>query len=218
MERKYKIYPSLLDSFQRYLGSENEEAFQELIDKINRKPFASEAAEKGTALNEIVDNWNNIESPIIIERNPKDSYWKVKHKGFEFKLAVVQEFVTKFKNALSQVFVEGTLKTAKGEVSLYGYVDKVMSDKAHDIKTTGNYVFPKFTVNTQHKVYMYCMRQMGIPVSEFEYNVTDFTGVWRESYAWNEKYIQELINICEHFIHFLESNRKLITDKKIFGL
>lgn len=84
---KYCFYPTLLDSFTRYLTIDAEEAFyqgedgkwhrnynesdgtfhysqeevdaialQELIDKINRKPFEpSEAASKGTIFNEIVD-------------------------------------------------------------------------------------------------------------------------------------------------------------------
>ena len=62
---KYKFYPTLLDSFQNYLDSDknwetfyggsdkpdsptideyNEKSFNELIDRINRVPFESEAA------------------------------------------------------------------------------------------------------------------------------------------------------------------------------
>lgn len=78
-EIAYKIYPSLLDKFQRYLDSEkefeshwnvdengeyrrtleeiekaNEEA---LLDAINRKPFEGDttAMDKGTCFNEIID-------------------------------------------------------------------------------------------------------------------------------------------------------------------
>ena len=70
-----KYSPSLLDAFQTYLDSEalyekffghsekpsltyqeyERHKFQELIDKINRVPFESEAADKGSCLNEIVD-------------------------------------------------------------------------------------------------------------------------------------------------------------------
>lgn len=84
---KYAFYPTLLDSFTKYLTTKAEDYFyqddsgkwhknydeyegtfhysqeevdalllQELIDKINRKPFEpSEAASKGTIFNEIVD-------------------------------------------------------------------------------------------------------------------------------------------------------------------
>lgn len=74
-EYSFKFSPSLLDSFQSYLDCEanyekffghseepsltyaeyEEQKFKELIDKINRVPFESEAASRGSCLNEIVD-------------------------------------------------------------------------------------------------------------------------------------------------------------------
>lgn len=74
-EYAFKFSPSLLQSFQDFLDSEanyekffgqseepsltyaeyEEQKFKELIDKINRVPFESEAASRGSCLNEIVD-------------------------------------------------------------------------------------------------------------------------------------------------------------------
>lgn len=71
----YKFYATLLDAFKNYVDSDiiyqrywgfsenppfseeefHEQQFQELIDRINRKPFDSEAADKGTAFNEVID-------------------------------------------------------------------------------------------------------------------------------------------------------------------
>lgn len=71
----FKFSPSLLQGFQDYLDCEanyekffgnseepsltyaeyEEQKFKELIDKINRVPFESEAASRGSCLNEIVD-------------------------------------------------------------------------------------------------------------------------------------------------------------------
>lgn len=71
----FKFTPSLLDKFQNFLDSEvlyekfygfsdepsityeqyEQENFQSLIDSINRVPFESVAADKGSCLNEIVD-------------------------------------------------------------------------------------------------------------------------------------------------------------------
>ena len=71
----YKFYATLLDGYQDYLRSseiyqeywgfsenpsktEDEfevEQLQGLINRINRVPFDSEAADKGTAFNEVVD-------------------------------------------------------------------------------------------------------------------------------------------------------------------
>ena len=75
---KYKFYPSLLDPFEKYLHVDREfehffnqdqetgdykktyeeietEMKQSLLNSINRVPFDSEAADKGTAFNDIVD-------------------------------------------------------------------------------------------------------------------------------------------------------------------
>ena len=72
---KFKFYATLLDAYQNYLDSDiiwskywgwsenpphtpeefKKIQFQSLIDKINRVPFDSEAADKGTAFNEVID-------------------------------------------------------------------------------------------------------------------------------------------------------------------
>ena len=64
----YKLYPTLLDSYQNYIDSDKiyqkyyafsdnppcdedefrEKQFQSLIDRINRVPFDSEKADRGT--------------------------------------------------------------------------------------------------------------------------------------------------------------------------
>ena len=55
-------------------------------------------------------------------------------------------------------------------------------------------------------------------MTDFEYLVTDFKGVYKEAYAYMAKLdIPRLREVCERFIEFLESNRELITDKKIFN-
>ena len=75
MSYAFKFSPSQLQSFQDYLDCEanyekffghseepsltyaeyEEQKFKELIDKLNRVPFESEAASRGSCLNEIVD-------------------------------------------------------------------------------------------------------------------------------------------------------------------
>ena len=94
----YRIYPTLLDGYQdlldsdiiyeRYWGySENphlsldefrEKQFQGLIDKINRVPFESEAASKGTAFNEVIDCMvQHRNSKNVSVKRVKDEYGKV---------------------------------------------------------------------------------------------------------------------------------------------
>lgn len=211
----YKFYATILDSYQRYLDSETDDSLQELIDKINRKPFVSELAEKGTAFNEIVDLGiaGRLPKPLTILNKEV-----VEHGEFLFSANVVSEFVNKFQGALSQVRTEAILPTSKGDVLLYGVVDEILAFKAYDIKCTGTFAYPKFNKNFQHRCYMYILRKNGIMVETFEYTVTDYSRMWTEEYVWNESvYVPQLVNICERFIDFLESKKEFITDKKVFG-
>ena len=94
---KYRIYPSLLDKFEgllhveeevespfnldaetgEYKRTEEEIAFElkkSLIDAINRVPFDSEAADRGTAFNAIVDSYiHRRPHKVATERDPSIS-------------------------------------------------------------------------------------------------------------------------------------------------
>lgn len=81
---KFRFYAILLDAYQNYLDSDiiwskywgwsedpphtpeefKKIQFQSLIDRINRVSFDSEAADKGTAFNEVIDC-------MVLHRNSK---------------------------------------------------------------------------------------------------------------------------------------------------
>jgi hypothetical protein len=108
-------------------------------------------------------------------------------------------------------------------VALYGYIDQLLPDSIHDIKTTEKYKAGKFHNNWQHVVYPYCLRENGNHVTGFEYDVAVLGGksysTHIEYYAFRpERDIPRLITHVESFIEFLEANRHLITDQKIFNL
>lgn len=239
---RYKIYPSLLDAFQNYLDSEkNWEAFyggrdvpkmsveeyertatQELIDHINRVPFESEAADKGTAFNEVVDSIiekRESEKMDIITMQDKGIITAT-YKGnrYVFPLSLCNEFADYYEGALTQKFVQAVLPTSYGNVLLYGYIDELMPLSVHDIKTTKSYKAYKFRSHWQHYVYPYCLLCSGNDIHLFEYNVTDFKDTYTETYVFKEERdIPILRNHTERFIEFLEANKSLITDKKVFG-
>ena len=239
---KFNFYPTLLDKFESYLSSsriyqefwgfsENptkteeefeQEQLQSLIDSINRVPFESEAADKGTAFNEVID--------CIIEKrtSEKMSLISEKEKGiikcvyknytFEFPYDICIDIAKYFSGAVTQYRVDGILETKYGSVNLYGYIDELMPFFTADIKTTSKYHAFKFRNNWQHKIYPYCLIQNGINIPEFQYVVTDFKTIWTEDYIFNaEKDTLELTQHCEAFIEFLENNKSQITDTKIFG-
>ncbi|HRS68433.1 MAG TPA: HNH endonuclease [Paludibacteraceae bacterium] len=222
LKPNYKFYATLLDSFTRYLNSDSDEALQELLNKINRVPFTSEAAEKGTAFNELVDLLKKVdtglpENVLLITKRDVEQYY---YKGFDFKKHVVDGFVDRYKWAKDQVFAEAILPTSKGNVLVYGFIDEVLpGGLMTDIKCTSKYDFPKYLQNWQHIVYCFCMHENGIPAPYFIYDVTDYSNNYEESYMYNpDKDIPRLVEVCEKLIDFIELQKENITDKKIFAL
>ena len=242
MKRHYNFYATLLDKYQNYLMSgityqkfwgssespqktEEEfevQEFQSLIDSINRVPFESELADKGTAFNEVID--------CIIEHRKSDRMGIKSDKStdiisvhfkkwnFTFSKKLCIEFAEYLKGSICQYRTESILECIDSSVLLYGYLDELMPFKVVDIKTTSKYNAFKFRNNWQHIVYPYCLNNSGIFINEFEYLVTDFSNVFIESYTFNkENDLPKLIEHCESLIEFIETNRGLITDKKIFN-
>lgn len=283
--KHYSAYATLLDSFQSYLDAEKtyykyftsenpsvtvdewcDKMYIDLINKINRVPFTSEAADRGTAFNELVDalikkplaervKEDDMESENITFRvvllqikgrrktDPiteryayevvfdPDKVQRERCAGlkdeekpqlrepqtFNFFKDVTDEFVTYYEGALPQAFVKGTLETHFGTIDLYGYADELLPFSCHDIKTTKNYHSGNFKEHWQHIVYPFCLKQMGMNISHFEYNVTNFKETFSEVYVFEEERdIPKLRDICERFIQFVETNRDVITDTKVF--
>lgn len=278
---KYRFYATLLDTYMNYVESDaiwqkywgwsetpphtpeefRQSQFQQLIDRINRVPFDSEAADKGTAFNEVIDcmvehrksekvQMERIVEPDVIthvmgqvDNCDPDERWadvefvdnpnagkiigvraRYNDRVFDFDIKLCREFADYFKGALTQQFVSAILPTAYGDVEVYGYIDELMPLSTHDIKTTGKYEVGKFKNNSQHLVYPYCLYRDGSDVRLFEYNVAEIDkyGRWQtftETYVFDPvRDIPVLTDRCESLIRFIEENKHLITDKKIFNL
>lgn len=259
MQPSYCFYATLLDAYQNYLNSDKvwekywgwsenpphtleefqQEQFQSLINTINRVPFDSEAADRGTAFNEVVDcliehrKSDKIEVEKIYPEKDERYEFHVSsptalkvtynNRDFVFPMALCREFANYYQDAVTQQFVEGILPTSYGNVKVYGYIDELMPDCVHDIKTTGSYSVGKYKENFQHLVYPYCLNQSGCKINKFEYNIVEFSGknynTYTELYTYDEKRDTErLREHCESLICFLNDNRELITNKKVFNI
>lgn len=245
MNPQYNIYPSLLDTFQGYLDSseiyqqfwgfsenpsmtESEfesKQFDDLINKINRIPFESEAADKGTAFNIAADYLilGHIDEKID-DYNVKDDIVSFTYKNvkYGFKLDLFERLNQIYQHSAAQIFVIGQLETSKGIVNLYGYADFLTPNAWHDLKTTGKYKTGKFQKSWQRVVYPFCGLQMGYDIKDFQFDVMLWTKDGAEYYSEYYRYIPDvdiprLMDICERFIDFLETNRSKITDLKIFN-
>lgn len=260
---KYRITPSILNKFQQLLDYELEfegpynrdsegnyklsadeiaiKIEKELIDSINRvNQEPSEAADKGTVFNEIIDRLilhQKDGNPLIEIHSSKEFegleipciYGSKGDFRFAFALDTCLSVAQKYSDAVPQYLCSCILPTKYGDVELYGYADYIQKDRVIDLKTTRMYSFPKFEKGWQKDLYPFCLVESGdMPnVSEFEYSIVlwkDISGeptsgaFYSEAYTYNHERTRiRLTNMVTQFIEWLEINRELITDRKIFG-
>lgn len=244
--RIFNFYPSLLDKFQHYLDSAeiyqqyygfsedakiseqefDKKLFDDLINGINRVKFESDAANLGTAFNIAADYL------ILGQKSDEIKDLKIsegiisfffKNEKYGFNLSLFDKLRTTYHNAAAQIFVERQLATTKGIVNLYGYADYLTPYAWHDLKTTSRYKAGKFYKSWQRVVYPYCGLQMGINISEFQFDVVVWNSksgaeLFTEYYRYlPERDIPRLREHCERLIDFIDQNEQLITDLKIFN-
>jgi hypothetical protein len=113
---------------------------------------------------------------------------------------------------------------------LYGYPDYWCADgSVVDLKTTSRYTWPKYDKYWQRWVYPWCMRESrGTQVDWFTFLVVKWKKptkaepyyrgeIYKEDYGYDhEDATNRLTAVCERFIEWIESNKELITDKKIY--
>lgn len=204
--------------------------FQSLIDRINRVHYENEAVDRGTAFNEVIDCMveNRGTDKVKVEKLLNNGIVAAlnatyNNRTFCFPMPLVREVSDYYKGALTQQYVQAVLPTMFGDVLVYGFIDYVLPFLICDLKTTGRYSVGDFKNHWQHIVYPYAMMENGSKVFDFEYNVVEFGksdyNTYTESYSFvPERDVPKLTQHCEDFIRFLQQNRELITDKKIFNL
>lgn len=210
----YSIYPTLLDSFYWYKRGYNEK--QEILDKINRiKGEMPEAARKGIAFESCVNDI--IKSGTANHPMLRDSFFE--KDGFNFKGNLILKIAAKLANCSKmQEYIQANVNTPAGVIKVYGFIDFSYPDKFIDLKTTGSYKDKKFKDYNQHKCYPLLAQLNGRKVYDFLYYVTDFNDTYIEPYKHTSVLKDEFIRDLVEFTEFLEMNRELISDKKIFCL
>lgn len=244
----YRFSPSLLNLFQDYLSSDDVwkrywgrtskpkkskeefklEKFNSLLNYLNKvKQEPNFYADRGTAFNELIDSIiHGVDSTKISIDIEGDKNFAVKLDSWTFYFPVKQclKIAEKYVNPISQKRTEGVLETKYGKVLLFGYIDELLEDRVIDIKTLKAYVFDKFKDSYQHLVYLYCLHEEGIEVDKFDYDIYlmnelgEVTCSFIETYYYDKSNDEVLRQHCEKFIEFLEENKELITDKKIFNV
>ena len=239
----YKIYPSVLNAYQHYLNSEvDAEAFTNLtpdgyyrqsadeiaqarldalLNTINRVPVTSEAMERGTAFNLLIDRLLANET---IETDGKVCEIVSDGKRWSFDAETCRRTAQYLGGSLAQVYQEREIDTELGKVLLYGYADYVQRERIIDLKTTARYQFGKYEQGWQRYVYTYILAQ-DMRVESFTYLAVQMKTVdgvhcgslYAEDYTTTAADTQILKAFLCRFIEFLEQHRSQITDLKILG-
>lgn len=193
----YHIYPTLLNTYSLFAKKVTDSngqlfvSFDQMIGSINKetKPV-SDPAQKGI----------NFENAVITGKG-EGAFSEVILEKIREKLP------TKYK---TQVFTKFVIRN----VEIYGYIDVVGEGRAIDLKTTNTYKSGKYNNNFQN-LYLLGLRNKGI--NQLDYLVTDFKEVYVESYNVRQFNFNPMLDEIEEFTKFLEINKSLITDRKIFG-
>lgn len=213
----------------------------DLLDSINRIDGSfGEAADKGTAFNEIVDcliehrksnrKDCNIRS-ILNDAGEKVIRAEIHGRIFDFDVNLCKTAGNFFKGSVTQYKAEADIETVYGTVHLYGYIDEWVGNKIYDIKTTGSYKWGKFEKGWQRWIYPYCVIESGdtTEVESFTYWVVEWAyrrqgeplaakGIYEETYTYDHEEAKHRIRVmCESFIEWLDARREFIQDKRIFG-
>lgn len=226
----YEKYWGRSESPQYTLEEFRDKKFQEFFNGINRIRETNEQASRGSAFNEVIDCIVKGVRPSfgvtrMVSQTLGDCY-QVEYDGFLFYIPIdiCRTLGTKYRGAITQYRTEAVLPTRDGDVLLYGYIDELMPLSCHDIKTTGAYSFGKFADHNQHLVYPYCLLKNGMDVTRFDYDVIEidksgrYNGPYTETYNFDkERDTTELQGRVEELVEFLEANKSLITEQKIFN-
>lgn len=206
-------------------------AFNELVDALitNKK---SEIVETKKVYYDVNGNFLRSEwvlNPQVFKLAGVEA--KLDGSVFIFDINLLKEAADYLKGSMNQVYTSAIIETKYGNVELYGYIDELRKNKVYDLKTTKKYDFGKYSKYWQRHVYPYCLVESGecVEIESFEFTCYQLSGgtertpmitgkKYPEVYNYNHEQSKALIKAhCERFIEFLNENRELITDKKIFG-
>lgn len=185
----YRFYPSLLNTYSRFLQGKISE--QDVLDRINRVPIPqTEAQFRGVSFEDAV----------------------LKKVGEEqFDPQIIATVRQKLPSPI--VKTQAYCQYQVGDVMIYGFVDVLGRKEAVDIKTTSHYETQRFLQDHQN---FYLPALYGRGVRQMRYLITDFVSVYEEIYPASADFEGQLEELYS-FKMFLEEHREQITDAKIFA-
>jgi hypothetical protein len=210
---KYNFSPSLLNQFSLFLTEEGytkkdengEEQdipyvnYQKLIDTINKVPFeTTEAQQKGI----------DFENDVIEYAQGNISVLKNKDIFYSYCVVEISDRLPDF--FVAQRYISRQFK----DILFYGFCDVTGGGRIIDIKTSSQvYSFGKF-LNSHQNLYLWALQPQGFTTMEYLY--TNFKTVYPEVYGLDYDF-SKLFEQMKHFSEFVEDNKSVITNPKIFN-
>ena len=186
---KYRVYPSLLDEFGRFLNGKVTK--QNLLNRINRVRDFDE------------DTYQRMQRGIRFEKAV------LKDNKHDFKPQVIKEVKAMLPKEFSCQYGVSFIYE---DIQVYGFADVVGERRIIDLKTTANFRPEKYQTGFQN-LYLYALKEHG--AETMEYIVYDFERIYHLIYRVEEMNFQPYFDNILAFREFLEENRSEITDPKI---
>lgn len=172
---------------------------------------------------ESIDQFTKIGVPFI--------YAALDDFEFFFEKDFCLEAAEYFKNCICQYYTKCMLETSKGVVELHGYIDYLRWDRLFDAKTTKQYAFGNYQKKWQRYTYPFALIESDMmkEVNSFEFTIYVLKGgtsrtplitgtQYKEVYTYDHEQARKMLTQqCERVIEFLEENRSLISNMKVFG-
>lgn len=219
---KFMIYPTLLDNWSYFLGSDMSE--EDFIRRVNGEEPAGMEALQGTAFNNAVDMLCDGRPLELVQMESGDFGYKAGAQDkegnpyvFFFDAGLVNGFFDLYKDALRQQYLWFDHETDAGLVRFYGYADGVFPSGVRDIKTTKRYEAFKYRKKWQPYVYLHALEARGCRPESFTFDITDFTDVWHEFYRMQDFPLEELLEEASELCRWLEEHKGEIKKQKLFN-
>tara|TARA_R110000787_G_C13409210_1_gene444038 strand:- start:505 stop:1158 length:654 start_codon:yes stop_codon:yes gene_type:complete len=207
---KYLITPSLINSFEYYIGDEwktPEDSRADFLKTLSRERFKpNEAMQKGI---DFEDDINKVcqNKYLFYDFGCKDENEKGLEKILQYE-EIISNIAKIVKNGLWQESCKKDMNFGNFDIILYGRCDVIKADTIYDIKYTGNYDIGKFQNSIQHLIYMYCL-----DLPKFAYLISNGKDWWREDYINCSKIEDNIRSKVNNFFEYLKTDKEA---KRIF--
>lgn len=155
-EENYDKYWGRSESPSLTLEEYQEKQTAELVAYMNGDPTPpSEAADRGTCLNEIIDCMIGNEPNGNVQWTEEPYCYRARTAdfSFDFDKPFVDSLALMFKNSVAQYHLRHTYDLGTYSVTLHGFADYIFPTMIWDLKTTSKYEAEKYLNGIQRLLY-----------------------------------------------------------------